>query len=275
MSSGKICVFVSSSDRTRDVFLRVYSHFDRMWPRCPFDRYVGFTSCSSTEKVLGFNPVPSRGESCWAQELREQIDALPPTHTFVLLLLDDFLMLKPIPAADIERVLTDGVTGNLAYLRLKPVERSWVVGAVRHIAAIIRSQRLSRLSPKEPYYSSLQAALWRRDHLLACLSKAESIWQFEHIVPSKAEHWAVTKQALLYCHTVEKALWGATAPALFRSVGLEFDPGRRPIHPRPYLLLLLWNKAKFGITGYTWVRLKRALKRRGTRRIAPTSRNTP
>jgi len=257
IASDSICVFVSSSDRTRDVFLRAFAHFDRMWPTCPFPRYVGLTSHPLNDRIHGFTVVTSKGESRWAQELADQIRALPPYLEFVVLLLDDFLLLKPVQAQELEQLLRDAVRLDLPYLRLKPADRSWVVSALRRAGAILSSRRFSRLSRTEPYYSSLQASLWERQHLLECLENAGSIWQFEHIVPTGSAHWTVTRPVLNYRHVVEKAVWQGYAPLLFRRIGLTFHPGDRPMSSTRGLLRFYWTKAKFGVIGFGWVRLKR------------------
>lgn len=252
-----LAIVVSSSDPTRDVFERVFAHFGSVWPQCPYSRYVGLSSEIADRHLFGFEVLPARRRDGWRPELAAQIRALPPEIDFVLLLLDDFLLLGPVSQRSVEQALRLAVDGRWAYLRLKPVERSiWVTG-LRKLAAWLGGKPAVRLQRSEPYYSSLQAAIWRRDHLLRCLEQPGSIWEFEHFVPPGADHYALTSGALPYRHVVEKGVWRAYAPQLFARLGVPFEPGRRPIRPSGDLLRFRWEQCKFGMLGYVGPKLKR------------------
>lgn len=254
MSNGSyVCVFVASSDRTRDVLDRVFAHFDRIWPDCPYARFVGLTTLPASKQVLGFTVIAADSETGWRQELAEQISKLPAEFDRVLLLLDDFLFLRKIDTPYVEACVHEAITQDMPYLRMKPLERSWIVRLARSLfAPVTIAEKLSR---NEVFYSSVQAVVWKKEHLLWCLERPGSIWDFEHILPP-VDHWAVRRAALPYRHIVEKARWMADAPALFRQAGLPFDPGARAVWPWRVGLEWRLGRIKFGLLGYFGMKVK-------------------
>ncbi|QCI79234.1 hypothetical protein E6W36_05685 [Hankyongella ginsenosidimutans] len=84
------CLFVASSDRTRDVFDQVYAGFGKLWPYCPWPRYVGLTTAVPEASLHGFTPIATGVECGWRGELNAQIQQLPPEISHIILMLDDF-----------------------------------------------------------------------------------------------------------------------------------------------------------------------------------------
>jgi hypothetical protein len=262
-----ICIFVSSSDHTRDVFDRVFAGFHDLWPNCPLPLFVGLTTDPGEEIVNGFHVVTAEAESGWQQELREQLARLPAQFDHVVLFLDDFLLLAPVDTDRMIGAARAAAARNLGYLRLIPPSRSWFA-AFRHRPG--GPDTIERLPRDQPYYASLQATIWRKSHLEWCLSQAGSIWQFEHILPLADDHWAVTRPALPYRHVVEKSRWMADARRLFARAGQSFDPGTRLSLPAHTALLWRLNQIKFGLMGYGGMRLKAWLRmRRGAQVKSP------
>jgi hypothetical protein len=255
-------IFVSSSDRTRDVFLQVFAHFGRMWPACPFRKFVGLTTGEPGQSMLGFTVVPSSGEAGWPRELADQIRALPADISFIVLLLDDFLLLEPVDDAHLGQMIREAIRRDSGCVRLKPVDRSWLITMLRRVALLLNRQEFHHLPNSEPYFSSLQASLWKRGHLLASLEKADTIWQFEHVVLAGDPHCAVARPALHYRHVVERGSWQPYAPALFARVGLVFDAGTRPIRSSAEMVSHMWRKLRFGLIGFAGMRLRRILRTR-------------
>lgn len=267
-----ICVFVSSSDPTRDVFEKVFAHFDRMWPGCPFPRFVGLTTRAAGNLANGFVIVPAIRGHGWREELAAQIESLPASIGHILLLLDDFLLLQPVNGGAIAGAAEIAAERNLAYLRLIPPARGAIMASFRYALSRLTGEQCRRLPSSEPYYSSLQAAIWRRDHLLKCLKEPGSIWDFEHFVPNGEAHWAVTRRLLHYRHVVQRSVWRAYAPQLFARVGLTFERGARPIRSRLDILYFMWEIWKFAIFGYAKMRLKSWMRTMQGRRVISTKR---
>ncbi len=254
-----ICVFVASSDNTRDVLRQVIPSFGKSWPDCPFERFVGLNSAAPPGVAAGFHPVyaPVSG---WRAELLAQIRQLPARYGHVLLLLDDFLILSPVDADRLRRLFAEALRRGLDYVRLVPVRRA---AAPRLARALVRDAGgIEPISPSSPYYSSLQAALWKRGHLLETLETAgRDIWAFEHQRLDGRPHFAIAGDPPIdYRHVVEKGRWQPYAARLFASLDLPFHPGGRAALGRLASLTLWLNRVKFAVLGYSVVRLRRSFR---------------
>ena len=253
-----IGVFVSSSDSTRDVFAQVSKSFTVFWPDCPFPKYVGLNTPNSTNDLSGFDPIyaPIGG---WRPELLLQIRLLPKSIEYVLLFLDDFLLLERVDNSNLEWILKKALEQELKYLRLIPILRAIVPQVFHALSRTFRTSDWERVPDRMPYYSSLQVALWKRAHLEEMLKLKGSIWDFENQWIPNVSHYAVTDTAAIkYVHVVEKGKWQTTAERLFRAVDLPFSHGSRETSPTREFILKL-NKVKFLVIGYSYVKLKRFL----------------
>lgn len=256
---GVLAVFINSSDNTRDVFELVSQSIDRFWPRCPYPIYVGQNTLSDKGMQSKFRPVLAQTAG-WQQELHDQIAQL--REEFVLLLLDDFLILKPVDDDRLSRLLAVARQQNTDYLRLIEIERGWIVKATSRLVSRLRGEEIVRIPLDIPYYSSLQATIWRREYLLDMLRRysGKTIWGFEHFVLPDHVHYAAADHApIRYRHLVEKGRWLPDAERLLKKRGIEFISGRRAHWPAYYKIRMYADRLKFAIIGYGWMRLKRKL----------------
>lgn len=248
------CVFVSSSDNTYDVFSLVSGNVAEKWPTEAFDFYVGLN-----EKIAKapFHTI-SAPVSGWRTELEYQINALPGKFRYIVLILDDFFFYEKVDPDELARLM-DMVRGrHIHYLRLKPLERSGLGKALIFLRGLGRSSDgIIRIADDEPYYSSLQVAIWDRSHLSEMLKQSGSIWEFEHNVLAGSKHYATTRKFLRYNHLVEKGKWfrhapetlGCRDPESFEHRGFEQSLLK---HSRIY------NRIKFFLFGYVFFRFRRA-----------------
>lgn len=253
---SNVCLFVSSSDNTRDVFLQVFPAYDKFWPDLPFQKYVGLNTATDNLPE-GFQAVyaPVSG---WKTELYHQIQVLSKKFEYILLFLDDFLILSQIDTKRVEMLLRKGIKEDLAYLCLSPLYRAWLPRLGKRLTTRYRHETMEKIKNTRSYYSSLQVALWERKHLLDMLKFEGDIWDFENQYIPGVEHYAVVSYpAIPYIHVVEKGRWVPNVKALFREAGMPFEPFRREIKPKSHLVWFWINKVKFGIIGYLVVRLKR------------------
>lgn len=262
--SGAVGILVSSSDRTKDVFERVFAAFEKRWPDCPWPRYAGFTSPGAAGEPHAFTRIGADGPSGWRGELATQVARLPPSVEYVMLFLDDFLLLRRVDTKRVEAIVRQAIASGNAYTRLRAPERSVPVSLWRGILRRLGGQELVELGRDEPYFSSLQIALWRRDHLLRSLEQSGSIWEFEHQVLPGARHYAVARSVIDYRHLVERGEWRAYAPRLLRRAGVAFEPGQRKVRARRDDAAHVWQRLKFGVIGYSGMRLGRAVRRIGS-----------
>jgi len=248
------CLFVSSSDNTFDVFSLVSGSVVRNWPVTDFTFYVGLNE-KTADAPFQTITAPVSG---WRTELESQINALPQQFHYIILILDDFLFHEKVDSNELSHFLNLMRGRQIDYLRLKPLERS-AVGRFFQLFKNLRCgvERVNRLVYDEPYYTSLQAAIWDRSYLLKILTQSGSIWEFEHKVIDGSKHYAVNKNLLHYEHLVEKSKWFKYAPS---SLGFSdsnlFD--NRGFVRSGMKNSKLFNKIKFGLLGYTFFRLRRS-----------------
>jgi len=251
-----VCVFVSSSDNTRDIFLQVSRSFEKNWPDCPFLRYVGLNS-SLQDLPAGFRSVLSP-ESRWPKELYGQICRLPQQIRYILLFLDDFLILSRVDTQSLVSLVERAIQNRLAYLRLIPQSRAILSQLGKKIYYLYRPETIEAIGKHAPYCSSLQVALWERNHLSLMLKAAQNIWDFENTYLPGIKHYAVIEhRPINYVHVVEKGCWQHNAASLFKTAGLSFDPSGRKVRSMKDRIVFWINKVKFAVIGYTVFRLKR------------------
>jgi hypothetical protein len=250
-----VCVLVSSSDRTRDVFNQVFAHFERFWPECAFDRYVGLTTVPQEHSLFGFKPVAAGSDMGWRDELVAQLRQLPATLDYVLLVLDDFLILKPINQSLLNKAAAEVISRQLNYARFIPVERHLFGRTLRWLHRP-KNHIFSPLSEREPYPASLQIALWRKEYLLRSLEAPGTIWDFEHARLQQDGHFAACVPLISYRHVVERGKWMPYANHLMKRVGIQFKKGTRDIYPIHYGIKWYIGKIFFAIAGYGPSKLK-------------------
>lgn len=253
VDSDRVAVFIASSDNTRDVFERVFPAFRGQWPDCPYHVYAGFNQVFVNLK--GFTPVyaPVSG---WGPELRTQIEQVPAKH--ILLFLDDFVLLERVDTRRVQDLVDTALSGDLAYLGFKQLRRAALPRLVHRW--LWRSAKVEAVPKRHPYYSSLQVALWKKEHLLRCLERETNIWKFERVRPKEAKHYVVCGTGpVQYRHVVEKGRWLPIAQRALRQAGVSVDLGRRETWPREYQMRHIAGILRFEMIGYSGMRLREAL----------------
>jgi hypothetical protein len=240
---SSLAVFICSSDSRLDVLTRVLPAQLALWADCPYPIYVGLNSpveVSPLVKTLVASP------SEWRLETASQIAQLPQRH--VIMMLDDYLILKPVDQARLAAYAAIAVNQNLPYLRLLPFRQS----IFQQISRSSSTSKCFSLIPKgRPFYSGLQIAIWQKDHLISLLAQHGSIWQFEHITPRHQNHYVIHEEPpIRYSHLVEKGRWQPYARRLLASVNLSADLGKRPVWPAWMHIRLAVDEAKFLLLGY-------------------------
>jgi hypothetical protein len=245
------CVFVSSSDNTFDVFLKIYPNLLENWPSSNIDLFVGLNS-----KVADYPFSTVSAQVCgWRLELHAQILQLPENYKYIILLLDDFYFYEPVDISYLKLCIDYVQNFNIEYLRLHSLQRS-IIGSL-FLKIFSYGHKIIRISEGEPYYSSLQVAIWDRSYLLKLLDIKNSIWDFEHTVIPKSKHYVVAGLGgLNYEHLVEKGRWLRHAPRLLANIDSAYFH-TRGFDARPLYRFKFLRKIKFHIYGYTFFKIKR------------------
>lgn len=239
-----VAVFICSADNRRDVLERTLPSLIKFWPDCPYPIYAGL---NSRGRPLSVGTPLIAPASQWHRESAQQLAQI--TEDYLIVILDDFLFRAPVDQARLSALVAGVVAQDLAYLRLVPLGRS--------LPARLSGRRPPQLQPgieliraRRPFYSSLQIAVWRREHLLSMLQQPQSIWEFEHRwVP--AVHCAIRdRPPIAYRHLVERGRWLPDARSLLQRAGLATDLGERPVWPNSRYARLFMDQVRWVLLGY-------------------------
>ena len=254
----KVCVFVASSDNTKDVFRNVIASYEIYWGKCRYPKFVGLNSYD--EEIARRFTIMTAPPDGWRAELLEQIRLLPCEITHILLMLDDFLLLSPVNDERLDYLIDKALQIGFIYTRLVPMSSALLFRLIRRLKNRLSGKVFDEIPRRKEYFSSLQPALWNRDHLVAMLELPGTIWEFETQGLPHAKHYAITHTPPIRCvHIVEKGRWMPDTLLRFKYQGLPFMPGGRPLRPSIEIPLLWWHRFKFAIIGYTGVRARRML----------------
>lgn len=256
ITKGRFCVFVSSSDRAKDIFEIVFKNAETMWCDCDWPRYVGFTSAHP--EMYGFKAIAARGPSEWRGELSDQLERLPPEIDYVFLTYEDALFENPVDGRKLDAVAELMVRDNLAYVSLIPLRRNVMGQVVEFFRRQFSSYPLRRLSSFEPYYSSVAAAIWKRSYLLSFLRQPGSIWDLEHVV-SEAPHYAVWEAAIEHDQIVTRGKWNRRAVRKLARQGMSLANSRRAFQDARWSLRDYREMIVFQMIGFLSFRVRRRL----------------
>jgi hypothetical protein len=249
------CLFISSSDNTFDVLSLVSRSVIKNWPVEGFDVYVGLNrKVAETPFYTIAAPV-----SGWRTELAHQINMLPERFRYVILLLDDFFFYEKVNPGELTRLMSLVRERDIDYLRLKPLERSALGKLLLYLSSLKQGDDgIIRLAGDEPYYSSLQVAIWDRVHLSKMLMLNGSIWEFELNAIAGSAHYATVRDFIRYSHLVEKGKWFKHAPATLGVHDMaSFE--RRGFDQGLFKHVRIYTRVKFLVFGYVFFRLRRAM----------------
>jgi len=255
--ASRFCVLVNSSDQARDVFEIVYANSETMWRDCDWPRFVGFTTLQ--RDLYGFKAVASHGTGGWREQLGAQLDNLPPEIEYVMRLDEDLLFLSPVDGARLDAIAAEMLRADLVYVNLIPVSRSLIGSVVESIRRSLSRQPLRRLSFREPYYSALTPAIWKRSYLRDLLRQPGNVWEFEHIVTDR-RHYVVWKPVLDFAALVSKGKWLRRAPQQLERQGLGLGNSQRGFQARGSRLRGLRQRISFALMGHLSFRLRKRFK---------------
>jgi hypothetical protein len=217
-------VLIMSCDGYSDLWPPFFNLFWRYWSDCPWPVYLGTNQRSfSDERVVTI----AAGETEWSQRLRFCLNRIDTD--FVLLLLEDYFLDRPVSTSLLLQNLATLANLNGSQLRLFPIP-----GPDCRLSS---HPALGTIHPRAAYRVSTQAAFWIRTHLLDLLADNESIWQFEWNATHRsrsltARYYATNKPLIHYRQVVERGEWFRGAARYFRIQKIGCDFTARPIMNR-------------------------------------------
>jgi hypothetical protein len=217
-TAGRFCVLVNSSDRARDIFEIVFQNAEAIWRDCDWPRCVGFTN--KHPDIYGFKAIAAKAPSDWRGELGDHLDNLPDEIEYVLRMDEDALIMSPVNGSELNAIAALMVRHDLAYVRLVPVTRNLPGRIIEYFRRKLDKRPLRPISLSEPYYSSVELAIWKRSYLRLLLRQVRSNRELEHKVTDQ-RHYAVWKPIINQDQIVTGGKWAFRAPRKLARQGLS------------------------------------------------------
>jgi hypothetical protein len=258
LSVGRFCLLVTSSDQGRDIFETVFQNAETIWRDCDWPRYVGFTS--QHPDLYGFKALAAKGSSEWRQAVVDYLDALPNHIEYVLRIDEDALFTSPVNGRELSAIADLITSKKLSYVSLVPVRRNLVGRMIEYFRRKLHKESLRLLSKREPYYSSVELAIWKRDYLRKLLLQPGTIWEFEHTV-TEVPHYAVWKPVLDQHQIVIKGRWALRARRQLARQGLSLADSKRESQTFESFLRTVRERISFELAGFLSLRIRRRLKK--------------
>jgi hypothetical protein len=219
------------------------------WPR-----YVGFTS--KHPDAFGFKSLAAKTGADWRGRLVDYLDSLPDSVQYVMLVIEDFLSISSINGQELNALADLIVRNDLAYVKLIPATRNLYGRGIERFRRVFDKRPLRPLARSEPYYSSLDVAIWKRDYLRSLLRQPGTVWQFEHVVSSE-RHYAVWHPVVKFQALVGKGKWYRRTPRLLAEQGLSLGDSKRDLQSLRFELQTIRERFVFEVVGYLSFRLRR------------------
>lgn len=255
-AAGRFCVLVNSSDRARDIFEIVFQNAETIWRNCDWPRFVGFTS--KYPDTYGFKAIAAKAPSDWCGELRDHLDNLPDEIEYVLRMDEDALITSPVDGSKLNALAELMVRHDLAYLRLVPVTRNLPGRIIEYFRRKLDRRPLRPISFSEPYYSSVELAIWKRDYLRSLLGQVRSNRELEHKVTDE-QHYAVWKKFIDQDQIVTAGKWAFRAPRVLARQGIQLTNSKREFQTLRSWLRWGRQRVSFELAGFISFRIRRRL----------------
>lgn len=212
-----VSVLVCSCDRYADLWRPFFEIFRIRWPQCPWPLYLG--SNHRRFEGQGVTTLAIGPDRAWGQNLLAMLDGIQTPRA--LLMLEDFLIRKPVDSERVAALAAVAARENLACLRLVPMPRP--------SKRVANYAGLGEIRPGDEYRVSTQAALWNVADLRRLLRPQFSAWQFEQLGSILSERlmpggfWGTYEPAIDYLHGVDRGLWLPRGLEICRQAGVQVD----------------------------------------------------
>jgi len=163
-------ILVSTCDKYRFLWKPFSELFNLYWDKnIDVEKY--FVGETVEENISGFKFLNPGKQKTWSEGM---FSALNKVKTkYVLLILDDYFFVKKIPLDTFECYLyllenykADKLSIHYPHAELK-------------LTSVIEEFDIYKMDQNSPYTTTTQSSLWNVEFFKSCLSKNESIWQFE------------------------------------------------------------------------------------------------
>ena len=220
-------VYIATCDRYSDLWPGFFHCWNRYWPDCPFEVYLGANEKSWPGADV--TTLSSPPDSAWSEQVARQLETL--SYEYVLCILDDFYLRARVCTSRIMDLLQYLKAADGAMLRLLPRPPPQIRSR--------SSPSVGECLPNTPYRICTQAAIWRRRDLISLLQDKESIWEFEANGQARADatgkrffsvyNAAFPYQGMIFHHVVEKGEWIPSEYWWCRRRGIPCERSKRKL----------------------------------------------
>jgi hypothetical protein len=162
----KLAIVIQSCDKYNEAWQPFYELFFKYWVNCSYKIYHISESLNPQTKDVFFIPT---GFYEWSKRLKIALNQL--NEKYILLLLEDYFLIKEANESLIEKYLKILEDENAAFIRIFPVPGpNTPYKNFTEIGAVI---------PNSEYSLSTQATIWNRADLINFIDENENIWDFE------------------------------------------------------------------------------------------------
>lgn len=169
---GKLAVIIVTCDKYSWIWDTWYYYFKKFWGiDCPV--YFLNETLDIHHPDITQIKVDIPGANKWTTRVRKSVIQIPEDHLFVLM--EDILFNESIDDLFRELYIAfEFMEADALRIRYKPT-----IADIKNIDYWVQGRKLKLLSQRSKYLASFSPNIWRKEYLLHCLRKNESIWKCE------------------------------------------------------------------------------------------------
>lgn len=215
---NKTAVLISSCDSYQDLWEPFFKLFFKYWPDCPYPVYLSTNHGNFDDPRVKIIAVGD--DTDWSSGFRSVMERIP--HPYVIVIMEDFLFMKPVDTDKIKRLITYMDEKKAGYLRLVPSSGQDL--------PCPDNEEVGAISKGSDYRLSLQTSIWDKNTLLNLLRDGESAWELEINGTKRTNELYVPFLCVkndppiqYFCTAVTKGKWVKGAVDLCRKEGIEVN----------------------------------------------------
>lgn len=216
-----MAILVPSFDKYSFLWPMFFKMFKKNWPDCPYKIYLG-----SNFKTCGLDwvtDVKIGKDTTWGLKVSKMLHQIQ--EDYVLFILEDFFIVKPVDNVVIANALEFIISNNLDCLGLHacpsplPIVES-------------RDKPFGELYPGQPFRINAQVSIWKKEALLRLLRPKFSPWHFETWGTQAAKRmnvsiWGSYKPMIHYEQAIGGGKWFKSMVDIYRDNGMEMNFNER------------------------------------------------
>ena len=230
-NSNRLTITMDLWDKYADVRKYFFESLKKYWPSNPYPIVMACNTDITSEKLPG-ELIISGNDST---DSKRHLDILKNVSTeYVLLIVEDGLLLDEVNTSRIEKILDFMDENNIDFCKMIPTPNK----KGKKIKDLKKSKYINK---RQPYGINYLCGIYRRSFLYSVLdSECKDSWEIEEMllkVATESERGyysdkiVVTDNPLNIYFCVEKGRWNNKAVRLIKSNGYEFD-STRPVWSR-------------------------------------------